>query len=159
MKVFTKEENQTWSKQLPGKMCSACLILRSGNKVLMVKAGYKDHWTFPSGIVDENESPKTAAIRETFEETGFDAEVSETRSFVTIYTSAKEENDRDRFNFSFIVDLPTQDISLSVPNDEITDAKWVEFNEVANLSKNKGSYEQFQKFLIGGSTSSEYVEI
>lgn len=39
------------------------------------------------------------------------------------------------------------------------DAKWVEFNEVANLSNNRGSYEQFQKFLIGGSTSSEYVEI
>ena len=57
-KIFTKEENNAWAKQLPGKMTSACLAIRYKEQVLMVKAKYKDHWIFPSSIVDDKESPK-----------------------------------------------------------------------------------------------------
>lgn len=157
-KIFTEEENRTWSKQLPGKMCSSCLILRANGKVLMVKAGYKDHWTFPSGVVDENESPKSAALREAQEEVGVRVDPAECALFTTIYTSSKN-GDRDRFNFSFIVDLPDTEVVLSVPNDEITEAAWVDFHQVAELSNHKGSYVELEKILTGKSTVRAYIEV
>lgn len=56
--VFTTAENNTWAHTLPGKMTSACVALVApGNHVLMVKASYKNEWTFPSGVVDIGESP------------------------------------------------------------------------------------------------------
>ena len=121
-KIFTKEENQAWSKTLPGKMCSACLILRSNDKVLMVKASYKDHWTFPSGIVDDKESPKSAALRETNEEVGLVIDDDKSSLFTVIYTASKD-GDRDRFNFSFITDIEDSNAILSVPNEEIAEAR------------------------------------
>lgn len=157
-KIFTEQENQTWAQKLPGKMTSACIALRSSGKVLMVKAGYKDHWTFPSGIVDPGESPKAAAIRETLEEVGLAVPSDDCQLLAVIYTAAAHEADRDRFNFAFISDAFDENIDLSVPNDEIEKAEWVNFNEVAERSGGKGSYATFQRLLPSADNSELYVE-
>lgn len=156
--VFTEEENNAWAKQLPGKMTSACLAILQNNKVLMVKASYKDHWTFPSGIVDEKESPKKAALRETREETGLDFNENDCSLLGVIYT-ASTGNDRDRFNFAFEVSTLTNNLKLNVPNNEISEATWVPFDKVAEMSGGKGSYKNFQAILSGEKPKSSYVEI
>jgi|AntRauTorcE11897_2_1112592.scaffolds.fasta_scaffold17941_2 8-oxo-dGTP pyrophosphatase MutT (NUDIX family) len=157
-KIFTEEENQAWSKALSGKMTSACVAIRSSGKVLMVKASYKDHWTFPSGIVDERESPKSAALRETSEEVGLLISDDDCDLLTVVYT-ASNGKDRDRFNFAFVTDIVDMDVKLSVPNDEIEKAEWVDFSEVAERSGNKGSYIKFQMLLLDASSIKPYTEI
>ncbi len=50
---------------------SAAMILEDANEqALIVKAHYKAHWTFPGGIIDANETPKQASMREVAEEVG-----------------------------------------------------------------------------------------
>lgn len=46
------------------------VLENTAGQVLIVKANYKPYWTFPGGIIDAGETPKEAAIRETFEEVG-----------------------------------------------------------------------------------------
>lgn len=157
-KVFTRKENQAWSKALSGKMSSACVALRSSNQVLMVKASYKDHWTFPSGIVDVNESPKSAAIRETAEEIGVKLDDKQCHLLAVVYT-ASSGGDRDRFNFAFVTDLPDQNVKLSIPNNEIKKAEWVNFEEVAERSGNRGSYIKLQEALLDPNKTEFYVEV
>ena len=157
-KIFTEQENQARSKTLSGKMCSACVAIRSSGKVLMVKAGYKDHWTFPSGIVDEKESPKSAALCETSEEVGLVIAEDDCNLLTVIYTASNGQ-DRDRFNFAFMTDIENTEVKLSVPNDEIEKAEWVDFSEVAERSGNKGSYVEFQKLLLDPTDTSPYTEI
>ena len=53
-------------------MASGALILNKKNELLIVKPNYKDHWSIPGGVVDENESPKNACIREVKEEIDLD---------------------------------------------------------------------------------------
>lgn len=158
-KIFTEEENNTWAEQLPGKMTSACLVIRHKDKVLMVKAGYKDHWTFPSGIVDDRESPRQAAIRETTEETGLVFEESICAPLGVIYT-ASNGSDRDRFNFGFTIEVNDIDnLSILIPNDEIEEYQWVDINQVAAMSGNKASYVNFQSILLGTISTPAYIEI
>ena len=67
----TYESFIAWSKKLDRRVSSAAMILEnSAGQALIVKASYKSYWTFPGGIVDAGETPKEAAIRETFEEVG-----------------------------------------------------------------------------------------
>jgi 8-oxo-dGTP pyrophosphatase MutT (NUDIX family) len=50
---------------------TAVLILEDAQEMaLIVKAHYKPHWTFPGGMIDADETPKQAAIREVSEEVG-----------------------------------------------------------------------------------------
>jgi len=158
-RIFTEEENQRWQHTLPGKMTSACIVLRSGNEVLIVKANYKDHWTFPSGIVDANESPKTAAIRETYEETGLAITPEECELLTVVYTAAIDEKDRDRFNFVFIADVHKDELTLAVPNDEIEKAEWIYLDQIAKRSGFKGSYNNIQRLLLSPAISEPYVEV
>ena len=125
----------------------------------MVKASYKDHWTFPSGIVDDKESPKQAALRESEEETGLLLKESECELLAVVYT-ASTGSDRDRINFGFTVEVQDADsLVMSIPNDEIEEFRWVDFNQVAAMSGGKASYANFQSILLGEMSSPSYVEI
>lgn len=157
--AFTKQQNLAWAQKLPGKMTSACIALRSSGKVLMVKAGYKDYWTFPGGIVDEGESPKDAAIRETLEEVGVKIRPDDCQFLTVIYTAAAHADDLDRFNFAFLSDAFNQNTKLSVPNNEIEQAQWVDVSEVAKRSGGKGSYVNFQRLLLAPEKSEPYIEV
>jgi 8-oxo-dGTP pyrophosphatase MutT (NUDIX family) len=71
MKIPTPKKNKQWLKTLPKRVSSATMILENSiGQVLIVKSEYKSYWTFPGGIIDARETPKEAAIRETFEEVG-----------------------------------------------------------------------------------------
>ena len=50
------------------------LILNEKSELLIVKPSYKDHWSVPGGVIDENESPRNACVREVKEEIGLDIE-------------------------------------------------------------------------------------
>ncbi len=48
------------------------LIFNKNQQLLIVKPTYKEGWSIPGGGVDDNESPKIAAVREIKEELGLD---------------------------------------------------------------------------------------
>jgi 8-oxo-dGTP diphosphatase len=49
----------------------AVILLNDAGQLLIVKPNYKDDgWLVPGGTVDDDESPRDASIRETFEEIG-----------------------------------------------------------------------------------------
>lgn len=47
-------------KTLPRKrMACGVLIFNEKNELLIVKNSYKDYWSIPGGVIEENESPQT----------------------------------------------------------------------------------------------------
>ena len=62
---FTDEERRAWLASLDSRFSSAAVLIENEQgELLIVKAGYKDHWSLPGGIVDAGESPLEAAVRE-----------------------------------------------------------------------------------------------
>ena len=61
------------------KIAAGLLLTDDAGRVLLVQRAWRPHrgdWTLPAGFVDYDEAPIDAAIRETREETGLEAEVS-----------------------------------------------------------------------------------
>ncbi|WP_108669158.1 NUDIX hydrolase [Peribacillus acanthi] len=54
---------------------AAAIVLNERNEILLIK-GPRRGWEMPGGQVEEGESLKTAAIRETKEESGIDIEIT-----------------------------------------------------------------------------------
>ncbi len=86
-------------KSLPRKVVSsAVLFTDKHSRLMIVNLTYKNHWGVPGGIVDENESPKQAAIREIKEELGLD--LKNLRLLAVDYVSGEAEK-RERIQFVF----------------------------------------------------------
>jgi 8-oxo-dGTP diphosphatase len=67
----TTPEGATFT--LPMKYLSAgALFFDEQGRLLLVKPTYKDGWEIPGGIVERDESPKQACLREIREELGLD---------------------------------------------------------------------------------------
>jgi ADP-ribose pyrophosphatase YjhB (NUDIX family) len=63
--------NHKYYKNLPKKrMAAGALILNKNNEILIVKPNYRDQWLIAGGVIEENESPKDACLREVKEEIG-----------------------------------------------------------------------------------------
>ena len=68
---FSAKQHLDYMKRLPGRASSAALLLENSvGELLIVKADYKEHWTVPGGVVEEDEMPLATAVRETHEEIG-----------------------------------------------------------------------------------------
>lgn len=64
-------KRKQWFDVFQKRVSSATLILENAiGEVLIVKANYKEHWTFPGGMIDKGETPLQAAVREVSEEVG-----------------------------------------------------------------------------------------
>lgn len=62
---------ETYDRSLARKrMGAGALFFDAGGRVLLVDPVYKDPWEIPGGVVDADESPGQAAVREVQEELG-----------------------------------------------------------------------------------------
>lgn len=148
MKRFTDAENIAWEQTLPSKIMSACLAIRHNGTVLMVKASYKDYWSLPGGVIDENESPLAAAIRETYEETGVTINPDDCTPLGITYVGPKNGH-RDRVSFAFVTDASSSDFNFAVPNEEIDDIAWVSLSEASAMANGHPTYHKLQGPLSG----------
>lgn len=64
-----------FTAKLPTKrMAADCLFTDGADRLLILKPPYKPTWDLPGGAVERDESPRTAARREVFEEIGLEVE-------------------------------------------------------------------------------------
>lgn len=112
------------------KSCG-CIIVEN-NRVLLV-CGEDDNgelcWSFPKGHQEPNETDIATALRETQEETGLDVEIIDSNPIKTGHLVKNGTRYKD------IILFLAQPLSskVKIQTDEITDARWVEFDKVMQL--------------------------
>jgi 8-oxo-dGTP pyrophosphatase MutT (NUDIX family) len=98
-------EKKHWLHAFHARPSSAVIILEDDQaRVLIVKANYKKHWTFPGGIIDLGETPKQAALREIKEEVGL---IIDPASLSFKWVTARHSTSIDTYQFIFKAPLPS----------------------------------------------------
>jgi len=124
-------------EQLPQKrMAVGVIILNAKNELLIVKPTYKNHWSIPGGVIDKNESPRQACLRELKEETGL---VLKNITLLCLdYMSPKVSgypNKEENLQFIFyggIIDGKTI-AKIKLPKKELSEHRFVSKNKALKL--------------------------
>ena len=108
---------------------AGALITDQAGRVLLVKPNYRDHWLFPGGAADDNESPEAACARELEEEIGLALPLGPL--LLVDWRPARAE--RPRPTVSFIFDAGTLDSPerIRLQEDELDDHAFFEPAEAA----------------------------
>lgn len=127
--VFTEAQRAAWLDTLEKRVSSAGIILEDeAGRALIVKATYKDHWTFPGGIIDAGETPKQAALREVYEEVGLAID-ERTLEFVGVATRTSLQ--AVTYHFVFKAPLPEYEkVNIILQESEIGESRFVSRDDV-----------------------------
>ncbi|MFV8251119.1 NUDIX domain-containing protein [Bdellovibrio bacteriovorus] len=119
-------------ESLPKKRMGVGVLLFSEDKILILKPTYKDHWLLPGGVIDLNESPREAAIREVHEELGLQVEIKQLL-VVDYLHKAGERTECIQFLFSGGNLSKEQIDSIRLQDEEISDMQFVALTEAKKL--------------------------
>lgn len=108
--------------QQPTKRTAAgMLIVDDQRRVLLVNPTYKPKWEIPGGIVEANEAPRVAALREVCEEIGLDIEPGRLLSLDYRHASPRRPVDILRFVFWGGVLSTDEAANIHVQADELSE--------------------------------------
>lgn len=110
-------------------MASGALIFDQEDKLLVVKPTYKSYWHLPGGVIEKEESPYCACIREVLEETNLS--VFPQKLLAVNYTGIKEEG-IDALVFVFKCGSIKTKLknTIRIPKDEIEDFKFINKEDI-----------------------------
>lgn len=105
-----------------------------GLSVLLIKRGiepYKDHWAFPGGFMNMDETAEEGALRELNEETGIEnIYVEQLQAFTKV-----DRDPRERIlTIAFMAFVRQEDYGYVKGGDDAKEAKWFSINELPPLA-------------------------
>lgn len=127
------------SLPLPKKQLAAgVLLFDHQRRFLLVKPTYRPDWLLPGGVVEENESPYQAAMREVQEELGLTITVSQ---LLCIEYQINQAKQRDNLQFVFLGGtLDARQIqTITLPPTEIIDYRFVTLADALQLLTQRGA--------------------
>lgn len=115
---------------LPKKRMAAAALFRDElGRVLLVKPSYKTGWNQPGGVVEENESPKAACIREVREELGLDLPIG--RMLLVDYNHGwKDHTEMLMFIFDGGEIMPEKIDAVKLQEEELDDFAFYRISEL-----------------------------
>lgn len=117
---------------LPKKRMGVGVLLYSGSKILILKPTYRDHWLLPGGVIDLDESPREAAIREVNEELGLQIDIKQLL-VVDYLHKAGDRTECIQFIFSGGNLSKEQIASIRLQQEEISAMQFLELPEAKKL--------------------------
>ncbi|MGW2633783.1 NUDIX domain-containing protein [Streptomyces chattanoogensis] len=123
-------------EKAPGHPAAAYVLLTDTNdRVLAVRGNWTGHWHLPGGIIEANESPISAVVRETHEELGLTIDVQEHDMFAVEWVQPRTPTRRPRFVFVFAGPrlTPTDTSRISLQRTELGAWSWMTRQELSAL--------------------------
>jgi len=119
---------------------SAGGVLVEDGKVLLIRTQNlkgEEVWTFPKGLVEPGESPERTALREVFEETGYEAEILAPLGSVTYWFV--RDGKRVKKTVDWFLMRPLR--RVKDPDWEVLDVEWVPLEEAEKRLRYKSDRE------------------
>ncbi|ORX47706.1 DCP2-domain-containing protein [Hesseltinella vesiculosa] len=124
-------------------VCGAIILNRKKDKCVMVLDWNRTNWGFPKGKINEDEEKHDCAVREVYEETGFD---------ITPYLKKDEFSEiqvADQvIRLYFVVGVPEDTVFQTQTRKEISEIKWKSLSDLPAYSEHNDKKFSKHKYPI-----------
>ena len=130
------------------------VLLVRDHTLLLIKRKYDPdagYWSIPGGHLDLGEKVQVAAEREAYEETGFKVKVIKLAGIIDkiMYDDkGKIEYHYVLLNY-FVEQIEEDETQAPIPDDDVLDAKFVQFNELKDYKLTESLIELLKQLKIG----------
>lgn len=118
---------------LPKKrVAAAALFFNKQRQMLIVKPVYQDHWLLPGGVVEQDESPRQACMREIEEELGLHMII---RTLLCVDYKARQGAKEEGFEFVFFGGILDEEMiaHIHLQAEELGEARFVDTAEARHV--------------------------
>jgi 8-oxo-dGTP pyrophosphatase MutT (NUDIX family) len=132
---------------------AVAIVAREDGALLMIRRTDNGNWALPGGAIEMSESVADAAVRETFEETGIQVEVT---GLLGIYSDPGHvihftSNDEVRREFSIV--LTARPVGGDpTPSTESSEVRWVAPRDLAGYTMGGAMRKRVDDYLKGTGT-------
>lgn len=139
-RTLSIEEAKTLYDGMEHRLSSAAVYcVTPDDKLLIVKAFYKKHWSLPSGVIDKDETPLEAAVRETHEEVGIKLDKSALK-FVSVIDRHSDEFGHT-YQFVFTTRISDRQLkAIKLQASEIDDYALLSREEILTENRETGRW-------------------
>lgn len=131
----------------------------SGLETVLISVGNPPRWQLPKGLVDEGETPESAAVREVREETGISARPDQLIEKVEYWYQSTRQGIRVRYHkFVYFFLLWYESGDVSGHDHEVNEARWYSLQDaVLNLAfrSERGVVEQAVRMIAASTPGDE----
>ncbi|MDJ0632573.1 MAG: NUDIX hydrolase [Xenococcaceae cyanobacterium MO_188.B29] len=122
--------NKAYLQSLPKKrMGAGCLFFNNNDQILIVKPSYRDAWLIPGGVVEANESPRQACIREVEEEIGIKCQPEK---LLCVDYISETQNNNESLQFIFLGGIISEE-EIVITDNEISAYQFLESEKALSL--------------------------
>lgn len=135
--------------EIKQKILVTAIIIQNG-KILMQRRtddikSHKDKWTTPSGIVEINEHPEDAIIREVKEELNLDIIVINVIPAINSFPNHK--NKYHLIYLAYVCEIIGGDLRNQDEEGDISDVKWFEIDKLSKIETIRGTMPPIEAIL------------
>lgn len=129
---------------------AVAVVAREDGAVLLIRRTDNGNWALPGGAIEMNESVADTAIRETFEETGIQVEIT---GLLGVYSDPRHiihftSNDEVRREFS--IALTARPVGGNpTPSSESSEVRWVAPGDLADHKMGSAMRKRVDDYLHG----------
>lgn len=119
-------------------VCGAIIMTPKMNKILLVQAYDGNSWGFPRGKIGKDETKEKCAVREVYEEIGFDiSPYLKPDKYVDIRMKGKD------FRLYLVRGVPPETVFETQTRKEISKIEWRDLKSMPGYARKKGSSNHF----------------
>jgi 8-oxo-dGTP pyrophosphatase MutT (NUDIX family) len=129
---------------------AVALVSNDTGEILMIRRTDNGNWALPGGAIEMSESVADAAIRETFEETGIQVEVT---GLLGVYSDPRHlihftSNDEVRREFSIV--LTARPVGgAPATSEESSEVRWVSPRDLGDYTMDRAMRKRIDDYLRG----------
>ena len=102
--------------------------------IALISVGENQRWQLPKGLIQPDESPEVAAVREVREEAGIETEVVELLDKIEYWYVSQQRGQRVRFHkYVYFYLLRYQAGDVADHDWEVNEARWVEIEKAQDM--------------------------